>query len=73
MNSRGWCYWDGLRFSIKINEVNGKELYKVEISNRFAAFDNLDDDMDINSAWETIRNSVRGNAFSYELKWHMAK
>jgi hypothetical protein len=41
--------------SQKLNEVEGKEQYQVEISNRFAALENLDDDVDINRAWETIR------------------
>jgi hypothetical protein len=37
----------------KLNEVVGKEQYRVEISNRFAALENLDGDVDINRAWET--------------------
>jgi uncharacterized metal-binding protein YceD (DUF177 family) len=32
----------------KLNEVEGKEQYHVEISNRFAALENLDTEMDIN-------------------------
>jgi hypothetical protein len=38
----------------KLNEVEGKEQYRVEISNRFAALEHLDADMDINKAWETV-------------------
>jgi hypothetical protein len=38
----------------KLNEVEGKEQYRVEISNRFAALENLDTEMDFNIAWETI-------------------
>jgi hypothetical protein len=34
--------------------VEGKEQYQVKISNKFAALENLDDDVDINRAWETI-------------------
>jgi hypothetical protein len=37
----------------KSNEVEGKEQYQVEISNRFAALGNLED-VDINRAWKTI-------------------
>jgi hypothetical protein len=39
------------RFNLKkLNEVEGKEQYWVEISNGFAALENLDDDVDINKA-----------------------
>jgi hypothetical protein len=44
------------RFNLKtLNKVEGKEQYCVEISNRFAALENLDTEVDINRAWETIR------------------
>jgi len=39
----------------KLNDVEVKEQYQVKISNRFAALENLDDDVDINRAWESIR------------------
>jgi hypothetical protein len=36
------------RFSLeKLNEVEGKEQYQAEISNRFAGLESLDDDVDI--------------------------
>jgi hypothetical protein len=39
------------RFNLKkLNEVEGKEQYRFQISNRFAAFENLDGGMDINRA-----------------------
>jgi hypothetical protein len=48
------------RFNLKkLNEVEGKEQYRVENSNRFAALENLDAELDINRAWETIRDNVR--------------
>jgi hypothetical protein len=37
----------------KLNELEDKEKYHVEISNRFAALENLDTEVEINSAWET--------------------
>jgi hypothetical protein len=41
------------RFNLKkLNEVEAKEKYLVEVSNRFAA---LDAEVEINSAWEPIR------------------
>jgi hypothetical protein len=43
------------RFNLmKLKEVEGKEQYRVEISNRFVALENLEAEMDINRAWETI-------------------
>jgi hypothetical protein len=43
------------RFNLKkLNEVEGKERYRVEISNRFAALENLDTEVDVNKTWETI-------------------
>jgi hypothetical protein len=43
----------------KLNEVKGKEQYCVEVSNRFAALEDLDAEVDINSAWETIREHIK--------------
>jgi hypothetical protein len=39
----------------KLNEVESREQYYIEITNRFAALENLDAYVDINGAWETIR------------------
>jgi hypothetical protein len=35
----------------KLKELETKEHYNVEISNRFAAFENLDTELDINTAF----------------------
>jgi hypothetical protein len=43
----------------KLNEADGKEQYRVEISNRFAALENLENEMDVNKAWETIREYIK--------------
>jgi hypothetical protein len=44
------------RFNFKkLNEVESKEQFRVEVSNRFAALEDLDAEVEINSAWETIR------------------
>jgi hypothetical protein len=44
------------RFNLKkLNDVEGKEQFCVEVSNRFAALEDLDTEVEINSAWETIR------------------
>jgi hypothetical protein len=34
----------------------------VEISNRFAALENLDESFDINNAWESIRENIKTSA-----------
>jgi hypothetical protein len=49
------------------------EQYSVEISNRFAALENLDTEVDIKRAWETVREiSTRESLGYYELKKHKA-
>jgi hypothetical protein len=63
------------RFNLKrLNEVEGKEQHRVEISKRFTALENLDTEVDINSAWDTIRENITISAkeslASYELKKH---
>jgi hypothetical protein len=51
------------RFNLKkLNEVEGKEQYRVQISNRFAGLENLDTEVDINRAWETIRENIKVSA-----------
>jgi hypothetical protein len=37
---------------MKLKEVEDKEQHHVEISNWFAALENLDAEVDINTAWE---------------------
>jgi hypothetical protein len=38
------------------------EQYCVEVSNRFAYFENLDAEADINSVWENIRENIKISA-----------
>jgi hypothetical protein len=41
------------KFSLKkLNEVEGEEQYRVEISNSFAALEHLDAELQINNAWK---------------------
>jgi hypothetical protein len=42
----------------KSNDVEGKEQFRVEVSNWFAAFEDLDAEVEINSAWETLPVSI---------------
>jgi hypothetical protein len=47
------------RFSLKkLNKVEDKEQYCIEVSNRFAASEDLDAEVEISSAWEAIREGL---------------
>jgi hypothetical protein len=51
------------RFNLKtLNEVQDKEQYCVEVSTRFAAFEDLDTEVEINSACEIIREHIKTSA-----------
>jgi hypothetical protein len=61
------------RFNMKkLNEVEGKEWYCIEISNMFAALENIDTEVDVTKAWETIIEDInifaKANPGYYELK-----
>jgi hypothetical protein len=63
------------RFNLKkLNKGEDKEQYRVQISNRFAALENLDAEVNINRAWATIRENIKISAKEslhyYELKQH---
>jgi hypothetical protein len=48
------------KFSLKkLKEVEGKDQYRVEIINRFSALENLDAEVDIYIALETIRENIK--------------
>jgi RNAse (barnase) inhibitor barstar len=47
---------------LKLNDVEGKEQFHVEVSNRFAAFEDLAAEVEINSAWETITENINISA-----------
>jgi hypothetical protein len=46
----------------KLNEVEYKVLYRVEITNRFVASEKLDFEVDIIGAWETVRENIKISA-----------
>jgi hypothetical protein len=63
------------RFNLKkLNEVESKEKYHVEVSNRSAALEDLDAEVEINSAWEMIKENINISAKEslgyFELKKH---
>ena len=44
------------RFNLgKLNELEVRKQYQIEITNRFAALENLNGGKDINSAWENVK------------------
>jgi hypothetical protein len=56
------------RFNLKkLNEVERKEQFCVEVSNTLAALEDFDAEVEINSAWETIRGNLK-NFFQSESR-----
>jgi hypothetical protein len=63
--------FDGEKFNLrKLNELKVKEKYQIEITKRFAALESLNDDEDINRAWENIKTSAKESLILHELKQH---
>jgi hypothetical protein len=51
------------RFNLKkLNDVESKEKFRVEVSNRFVALEDLHAEVEINRAWETIRENIKISA-----------
>jgi len=51
---------DGERFNLgKLNELEVRKEYEIEISNRLAALEDIDDSDDISRAWETIKKNIK--------------
>jgi tartrate dehydratase alpha subunit/fumarate hydratase class I-like protein len=46
----------------KLNEVEGKEKHRVEVSNKFVALEDLEREIEIKNAWETIRENKKISA-----------
>jgi hypothetical protein len=55
------CHMERFNFK-KLNELEGKEQYFVEVSNRFAALEDLDAEVKINMAWEMSRENIKISA-----------
>ena len=52
--------FDGERFNLlKLNMLEVRKQYQIEITNRFAALENLSDSEDINRAWENIQEYIK--------------
>jgi len=54
---------DGEIFNFrKLNELEVRKQYQIEITNRFAALENLSDGDDINRTWENIKENIKTEA-----------
>jgi hypothetical protein len=67
--------FDRQRFNLrKLNEPEVGEQYRIEITNRFTALENVKDDEDVNRTWENIKEniktSVKDSLGLHELKQH---
>jgi len=67
--------FDGERFKLrKLNELEVRKQYQIEITNRFAALENLSDDEGINRVLENIKENIKTSAKEslgqHELKQH---
>jgi len=67
--------FDGERFNLrKLNDLEVRKQYQIEITNKFTALENLGDDEDINRVWDNIKGNIKisakGSLSLYELKEH---
>jgi len=67
--------FDRQRFNLrKRNEPEVGKQYHIEIRNRFAALENLNDDKDVNGTWENIKENIQTSAKEslglHEFKQH---
>jgi len=52
--------FDGKRFNLRrLNELEVRKQYQIEITNRFAALENLSNGIGINGAWENIKENIK--------------
>ena len=55
--------FDRQRFNLrKLNELEVRKQYQIEITNRFAPLENLNDDEDVNRTWENIKENIQTSA-----------
>ena len=54
---------DGERLKLrKLIELDVRKQYQIEISNGYAAFENLNESENINRAWENIKEYIKTSA-----------
>jgi hypothetical protein len=66
---------DGGRYNLrKLNDLEVRKQYQIEITNRFAALENVSEDDDINRGWESIKENIKTSAMEslgmHEMKQH---
>ena len=66
---------DGERFNLrKLKDLEVKEQYEIEITNRFVALGHISDDGDVNRSWENIKENIKTSSKEslcpHELKQH---
>ena len=55
--------FDRQRFNLrKVNEVEVRIQYQIEITNRFAGFETLNSDEDVKRTWEVIKEDIQTSA-----------
>ena len=55
--------FDEGRFNLrKLNDQGVRKQYPIEITNRFAALENVSEDEDIDRAWERIKENIKTSA-----------
>ena len=55
--------FDRQRFNLrKLNEPELREQYQIEVTKRFAALENLNDDEDVNRTWVNIKQNIQTSA-----------
>jgi len=67
--------FDGERFHLrKLNKLEVRKRYQIEVSNSFAALENSSDSKDINRAWECVKENIKTSSKEslclHELKHH---
>jgi hypothetical protein len=52
--------FDGEKFNLrKLDDLKVRKQYRLEITNRFAALENVSDGENINRAWEIIKENIK--------------
>jgi hypothetical protein len=58
----------------KLNEMEVRKKYRIKMSDRFAALENLNGNEEINRAWENIKENIKTSAKEslvlYSMKQH---
>jgi hypothetical protein len=55
--------FDGGRFNLrKLNDLEVRKQYQIEITKRFATLENVSEDEDINRPWEIIKRNIKTSA-----------